>query len=345
MLDTVQVTAQTAAASTVPATTSPLLAAFSDAADSVSKSLEGMAAEHSQMQIYDMYNVPEQSAVTFTCENKDILVSAIVVEQFQFNMESKWDSKAIGAISDSKFLTLIDTLAQDTAGVSVNQPIFNRRTWGGTSPFETSLKVRFVAQTSGRDDVYVPVLKLANLLVPRRIWGVPGLEKSLGIFAPPGPVPFGGFLVDVMISAMNLNVPKSSFDGDSVSIKYGNLIDVKYGYVTKIQGMFSKSLDKDGYPLAAEAVVSFGSMDSPYFDPTDVGKGPTVTESMNNIFRNAGAAPSNLVGYSMDSLTKAIAEMRSGVQASGINLTSNPTVTSAPAGSGAMSPGKFSTPQ
>ena len=305
-----EITTRIAVATDVPTSSADSLFAtnqqYAEGGMVASNPLADLATEYSEMQIFDTYKVPDESLVHIQCPNKKIDLWAMVVEAWSFSLESKWDGKALGTLADSNILRGIDTIAQDVGGISLNQPVLNRRVWGGTSPFGATLKLRFIAQTSAMADVYIPMLKLAALLTPRVLAGVKGLEGALSLFAIPGPAPFGG---DAVLAALAKQVgttaPKKNYSGDNVSIAVGKTIDVRSAYITKLQGVFSKSIASDGYPLAGEAVITFESMDTPFFVYDDANGDNQVDQNRNNIFKNANALPSDLGGAIIDWLSHA----------------------------------------
>lgn len=254
----------------------------------MSSLLSQFADDLPSTQLFDTFYVPSESQVVFRCKNKDITVKGIVVEPFSFQLDSKWDSKALGTLADTHLLRGVDTILQDAGGVSINQPIFNRRTWSGTSPFGTTLRVRFVAVDSALEDVYLPVVRLAALLLPRAFFRMAGLAGLIGIFSIPGPAPFFSKTANDLLHTLEPNLgPNQNIGGDSVSVKFGNILNVQAAYITKVQGSFSKSLGPDGYPLAAEVYVSFEAMDSPFFVLPK--SGDTVGAAVNNVFKCSNA--------------------------------------------------------
>jgi hypothetical protein len=297
-----------------------LLSNIASTASSVFAGVD-LAQDFSEMQICDTYDIPESNIATFECKNKGIRVSGLIAEAWQFSVDSKWDNKALGSIADSSLLRLGDTLAQDLIGQSLNQPILNRRSWGGTSPFGTSVKLRFIATSSGKTDVYIPVLKLLALLYPRLI-GTGDEHTILGMFAMPGPAPFGNLAQALKDGLGSKLLDASDSGGDPVSVTVGSLIKIDAAYLTKVQGSFSKALDFDGYPLAAEVFVSFESMDTPFFvRPTTFTPGDytvtTVNEGLNNAMR--AADNSNNVAQAMETLLDSIPEEGKKVLAAGID--------------------------
>jgi hypothetical protein len=246
--------------------------------------------QYSEMQVFDTYDVPSESVVTITCRNKlldsanpdsYLRVQGILADAIPFSMDSKWDVSAIGALGAAeKVLKVADDLGQLAGGWSINQPFLNRRRWGGTSPLEMTIQVRFVARAlqgqngeiipNARQDVYNNVVKLMLMLMPRLLGSISNsLEGIASAFSVPGPAPFDGAFVTLLESISSLDVPKGVSEGDPVSIMIGSpdrpIVHLERVYLTKINGTFSKALSDDGTPLSAHVNLTYASMDTPFF--------------------------------------------------------------------------------
>jgi hypothetical protein len=149
--------------------------------------------------------------------------------------------------------------------MSIQAPIWQRKIWGGTKPLDLSIDCALVAAGNAKTDVYEPVYRLCQALLPRRVTaGMAGeINKALnlkGIFEfmqAPGPSPMS---------------PTGA--GDIVQVAVGNLITMNTCYLKSVRGRFSKSLDQNGYPLAAMLQVSFSAVQNSVF----------VDDEVNNAF-------------------------------------------------------------
>ena len=259
-----------------------------DTVSDIKDEFQSFSAQFSDMQVFDTYFVPEASIVTFRCPTKKfsamdegIVVQGIMAEAFTFSMDSKWDTKAIGGLLEAatRVLTPIDATLQNLFGTSINQPVMARRRWGGTSPLESTIQVKFISRnrvgtlgkTSEKEDVYDNVVKLVQLLLPRERAVFGDNERNSGmlsLFSIPGPTPFGEGMGDALAEwakdSTFLKGLTTMNGGDTVSITIGNIVSLKSAYITKVAPTFSKALGPTGYPLAAHVVVSFSAVDAPY---------------------------------------------------------------------------------
>jgi len=225
-----------------------------------------------------------------------------------FTLSSKWEHKALGVIGDSQAVSAADSIFQLAAGVSVNQPILNRRSWGGTDPLELSAKVRFLAREYDsakspgqvKADVYDKVVALSTLLIPRIAGSVTGFEGMLSAYIIPGPSPFGGKAAASVAKAFKQE--DIGYGGDAVTVAIGSknspLVYLKQAYIMKMQAIFTKALGPDGYPLGAEVTITFGSMDTPMLSADQDGNIQGL--SQNNVLLNSAYANTEITDAIMN---------------------------------------------
>lgn len=110
------------------------------------------------------------------------------------------------------------------AGTSATAQALTYQTWVGTAPMELPFKLLFDAENDAYNDVYKPMRLLEALALPTSN---------------------GAFLV------------APSFGGNSVSISVGRFFTIPEVILVSVNTTFDSRLDKNGFPIAGEADVTF----------------------------------------------------------------------------------------
>jgi hypothetical protein len=226
--------------------------------------------------VHDTVVMPLDTKMIVRCPVKwdDWYFSANISTDVAFGLESAWNDTAYGMVGDSQAFKMVDGLAQNFGGMSIQTPVWQRKVWGGTKPLDLNIDCSLVATGDAKSEVYTPVYRLCQALLPRRLGkaeadatgeGVDGqaiakgLNEALSAFkglfefmAIPGPSPMD---------------PNNA--GDSVQILVGNVISMSTCYLKSVRGRFSKSLDMNGYPLACSLQISFSAVQNSIYTGID----------------------------------------------------------------------------
>lgn len=267
-------------------------------------SIDAMTEEKDRtMEVMDVYTIAASSIVSVKCKNKGLEVYGITMDPVSFTVDSKWDNKALGSIASASVTRIAENVSQLVNGVSINQPILARSSWGGTLPLEMSAKFSLIATNNGRNDVYVPALKLAAMLQPRLVGSVnSNLEGVLSLFAIPGPAPFGGEIAKGIKDVLKIDIDGDG--GDPVSVQIGNVVELQRCYLTKLNVIFSRTYGTDGFPVSAEVTINFRSIDSPYVVPDADSKTISIGVNKNNILKASNSVDETEIGGGLARMLK-----------------------------------------
>jgi hypothetical protein len=222
--------------------------------------------------LHDTYEIDENSIVEISCPNRypNAPVKAIFSGDFDFEMVSEWEN-ALGVISDSNVISLVDNIGQKVFGVTINQPFLQRQSWKGNIPLAWKIPIKFVAREDALSDVLNPINKIMSMMVMRdaNINAGKFLKKADGtdyqpsqteinptdfkVFVIPGPYPF------------STDTTGEKQKGDVVSIKVGNIIEYKLCYITNFSGKLSQQHDVTGQSIVADCTLSFRAIDNLVF--------------------------------------------------------------------------------
>lgn len=257
---------------------------------------------------YAMYNAPggngyETSVpqeIMIACKGKRRRVVGYLSEGVKLNGVSNWEPivNTTGISQLNTGLTKANTLGQlgfggqttsggYSTGTGILQPWLNRQFWKGSDPFTLEFNFNLVAETSARDDVYLPAIALLSFCYPRLIDNVEIVENTkntidntfatdmgdgsgrstvigalsksvLNTFATPGP--------SLMYGAKG-NKEGENDNGDAVTIVVGNTYAFGACYLTKVSLEESPNRDYTGYPTWCKCSVSARAMDSNFCSP------------------------------------------------------------------------------
>lgn len=245
------------------------------------KALGALISDGPKVYVHDTYDVGLQNLVVLAQPNRKLEFRGYLNSDLPFSLESRWSDSAYGNINETQVFKLIDGIAQNAGGRSIQTPFWQRKLWGGTSAMQFTVNCVLVAMTDAKTEVYDQVVALCNMLLPRvNRDATPdnNLEKLSSAFenvfefmVVPGPGP--------------LDPSGGNDSGDAVSIKIGNTVDLVSCYLTNVKGSFSRSLDSNGYPLACSLDISVSAIDNALYQVG--GKDEVGEKERNNVFKHA----------------------------------------------------------
>ena len=234
--------------------------------------------------------------IMIACKGKRRRVIGYLSQGVKINGTSEWeDLVSTNGISEmSKGVATLNKIGQlgfagkntqggSTAGSVIQQPWLDRKFWKHSKSFDLNFEFNFVAESSAKDDVFLPAQALLSFCYPREINNVALVESfkngsgafvsgntnteggknlagavrdSIKTFAIPGP--------SLMYGAKRDDGSTVEDNGDAVTIVIGNMFAFGACYLKQVQLEFSPNMDYSGYPTWCKCSVSAEAMDSNY---------------------------------------------------------------------------------
>lgn len=171
-----------------------------------------------------------------------VVIKALVQDDISFNTEALWSpSAAVSVIRQ----TSGQTMELLTGRTLVNRFV-SRKMWGGTTPLDFTLNLRFGSIENNFRDVVWPCVELQRMILPSS-----GGRNTIGewFLLPPGPNPF-------YIKAI-----KSMQEGEIINVRIGKFINVKKVVLKSMSLKFSPHFLEGGAPLSILATINFSAFD------------------------------------------------------------------------------------
>lgn len=164
-------------------------------------------------------------------------VSGWLPEEFQFGVESEWDSPFDkGGGTGSQVLSAV--------GLSTKTTVRSSQVWSGSSPVTISMPIDFIAVNNSRNEVVRPIRTLMKMALPG------GIEKFGSTFLdPPGPT-----IVDTIDAYKDST---SLVRGDIITVRIGRFIRFTHVVILQVQPSWSGKLSVDGLPMQAKVDIGF----------------------------------------------------------------------------------------
>ena len=182
-------------------------------------------------------------------------INAVLQETINFKTSSSWTPIIPEFLSSAA-----NVVSQFIPGFSLASSIASRRIWTGTEPLDLTIKFKFEAYKNAEIEVVVPCLVLQQLALPARS-GTGAAELFL---IPPGPSPFGPEtekVINAIKTTYNYYTGKvaeiSTSIGEHTKISLGTFITFQDVIVTAVEVNFDKRMDTNGFPVGADAKVTF----------------------------------------------------------------------------------------
>lgn len=247
--------------------------------------------------------IPQE--IIIACKGKRRRICGYLSEGVKINGVSNWETMTSNSLinSVSKTLGNADTLTQlgfaggsssagnaYGAGTSLQQPWMNRKFWKGSEPFTLDFQFNFVAETSAKDEVFLPAQALLSFLYPREV-DTPDAAKKLGeLFgnareatasalggtttsrntnnnktiteAAKGAFKFYAIPGPSLLYGAKGNEGGELDNGDAVTIVVGNMFAFGACYLKQVKLEFSPNIDYSGYPVWCKCTINAEAMDS-----------------------------------------------------------------------------------
>lgn len=166
-------------------------------------------------------------------------VVASLPDQVSMDLSSDWDT-AIGGGGTAN--TGLGIIAAEALGLSVRTQYSSAQVWSGNSPININIPLQFYADSSSKDEVLSPIIKLVKMALPRMSSDSKSRFAKLGLFVPPGP----------RIFDINSNA------NDEISIQLGSFLLFRKVIITNVNPTFiSRELHATGFPLKASCDITF----------------------------------------------------------------------------------------
>lgn len=176
-----------------------------------------------------------------------------------------------------------NTQGGSTAGSVIQQPWLDRKFWKHSKSFDLNFDFNLVAESSAKDDVFLPAIALLSFCYPREINNVALVEDfktksspyvsngtnseggknlaasvrdTLRVFAIPGP--------SLMYGAKREGGGTVQDNGDAVTIVIGNMFAFGACYLKQVVLELSPNMDYSGYPVWCKCSIQAEAMDSNY---------------------------------------------------------------------------------
>ena len=165
-------------------------------------------------------------------------VVARAPEEVSLRLSSEWDT-ALGQSTSSN----LGILGAEVAGTSIRTQFSSAQVWSGNSPIEITLPLEFYSESSSREEVINPIVKLAKMALPRKggSINIPGIGE-VGVFIPPGPRIF--------------NLQNDA--NDQITIQFGNFVTFRKVIITEVEPVFvTRDMHSSGFPLRARCEITF----------------------------------------------------------------------------------------
>ena len=231
--------------------------------------------------------------ILISCKGKRRRISGYLSEGVKLNGVSDWtsivDTAGISALNSG--VDTIQKLGQlgfagntegggHSAGSVIQQPWVDRKFWKQSKPFDLQFSFNLVAESSAKDDVFLPAQALLSFCYPRKVSNVSMVNKvkstlgnltsdmpntqgsknllksvndAIKVYAIPGP--------SLMYGAEG-NKQGENDNGDAVTIVIGNMFAFGACYLKTVQLEYSPNIDYSGFPVWCKCSISAEAMDS-----------------------------------------------------------------------------------
>lgn len=200
------------------------------------------------------YVTPEASggvagAYVVTISSKKWRVKAVLQDNISMRVESTWKAlEDLAPSGDQQWAALGGAIAQALTKKALVTAFTSRRIWGGTSPVELILPLRFEAIKDPQVEVVQPCLALQQMALPTK-GEDSGFLGVLPLLQPPGPSPFQ--------TGLNSEAGKQLGAGEDITITVGNLLTFKSVVVHNVTVTFDTRYTAQGLPISAKVDIAF----------------------------------------------------------------------------------------
>lgn len=171
-----------------------------------------------------------------------MIIKTLIQDDISFNTEALWSPSAAASVIRQ---TSGQTMELLTGRTLVNKFV-SRKMWGGTSPLDFTLNLRFESIENNFREVVWPCVELQRMILPAS-----GGKNTIGewFLLPPGPNPF-------YIEAI-----KNMQEGEVINVRIGKFISVKKVVLKSMSLKFSPHFLEGGAPLSILATINFSAFD------------------------------------------------------------------------------------
>jgi len=193
--------------------------------------------------------IPKGQTVVISVNGTTMPEEFYISEDVTLNVSSTFDNLISGG-GGNVFASALSSAfsAGSSLGLSGQFAQQSFQVWKSTNPMELSFNLEVNMKTSGKIDVFDPIIKVMKLCVPSK--------GDIGLI-PPGPSVITALkdLADELksddsSSAIQDFTESDQFSaGTEISISVGSYLNLSKVIVTKAVPIFSHSLDSEGYPI------------------------------------------------------------------------------------------------